>query len=57
MQETSGERTLDPNENSLYRFSSKIEISPGEKNVGTLQAINVATGKTEWKYEQRAGME
>jgi len=56
MQETSGERTLDPNENSLYRFSSKIEISPGEKNVGTLQAINVATGKTEWKYEQRAGM-
>jgi alcohol dehydrogenase (cytochrome c) len=56
MQETSGERTLDPNDNSLYRFSAKIEIAPGEKNVGTLQAINVATGKTEWKYEQRAGM-
>ena len=56
MEETSGERTLDPNENSLYRFSSKIVITPGEKNVGTLQAISVATGKTEWKLEQRAGM-
>jgi PQQ-dependent dehydrogenase (methanol/ethanol family) len=56
MMETSGERTLDPNDNSLYRFSSKIQISPGETNVGTLQAINVSTGKTEWKFEQRAGM-
>ncbi len=56
MEETSGERTLDPNENSLYRFSSKIVVTPGEKNVGTLQAISVATGKTEWKVEQRAGM-
>ncbi len=56
MMETSGERTLDANDNSLYRFSAKVQIAPGEKNVGTLQAINVATGKTEWKYEQRAGM-
>jgi alcohol dehydrogenase (cytochrome c) len=56
MEETSGERTLDPNENGLYRFSSKIVMTPGEKNVGTLQAISVATGKTEWKFEQRAGM-
>jgi alcohol dehydrogenase (cytochrome c) len=56
MMETSGERTLDPNENSLYRFTSKIDIAPGEKNVGTIQAISVSTGKTEWKFEQRAGM-
>jgi alcohol dehydrogenase (cytochrome c) len=56
MMETSGERTLDPNENSLYRFTAKIQITPGEENVGTLQAISVATGKTEWKFEQRAGM-
>ena len=56
MEETSGERTLDPNENSLYRFSSKIVITPGEQNVGTLQAISASTGKTEWKVEQRAGM-
>jgi alcohol dehydrogenase (cytochrome c) len=56
MLETSGERTLDPNDNSIYRFTSKIDISPGEKNVGTIQAISVSTGKTEWKFEQRAGM-
>ena len=30
-------------------------MAPGETNVGTIQAISAATGKTEWKYEQRAG--
>ena len=30
-------------------------MAPGETNVGTIQAISVATGKTAWKYEQRAG--
>jgi alcohol dehydrogenase (cytochrome c) len=56
MTETSGERTLDANDNGLYRFSSRIEIAPGETNVGTIQAISASTGKTEWKVEQRAGM-
>ena len=30
-------------------------MAPGETNVGTIQAISAATGKTAWKYEQRAG--
>ena len=28
---------------------------PGEPNIGTIQAISAVTGKTEWKYQQRAG--
>ena len=30
-------------------------MAPGETNVGTIQAISAVTGKTAWKYEQRAG--
>ena len=30
-------------------------MAPGETNVGTIQAISAVTGKTVWKYEQRAG--
>ena len=30
-------------------------MAPGETNVGTIQAISATTGRTEWKYEQRAG--
>lgn len=32
------------------------KLAPGETNVGTVHAISVATGKTSWKYDQRAGM-
>ncbi len=56
MMATSMERTLDANENDLYRFRSRVEIAPGETNVGTIQAISASTGKTEWKFAQRAGM-
>jgi alcohol dehydrogenase (cytochrome c) len=28
---------------------------PGESNIGTIQAISAVTGKTAWKYQQRAG--
>jgi alcohol dehydrogenase (cytochrome c) len=31
-------------------------LAPGETNVGTVHAISVETGKTAWKYDQRAGM-
>jgi alcohol dehydrogenase (cytochrome c) len=33
-----------------------VVITPGQTNVGTIQAISASTGKTEWKFEQRAGM-
>jgi glucose dehydrogenase len=35
---------------------STVQLTPGEENVGTIEAISVATGATVWKYEQRAGM-
>jgi alcohol dehydrogenase (cytochrome c) len=31
-------------------------LPPGETNVGTIHAISVETGRTAWKYDQRAGM-
>jgi alcohol dehydrogenase (cytochrome c) len=39
-----------------YAMRATVEIAPGEDNVGTLEAISVATGATVWKREQRAGM-
>jgi alcohol dehydrogenase (cytochrome c) len=30
--------------------------APGTQNVGSIYAISVSTGKTEWKYEQRAAL-
>ena len=41
---------------SLYAISTRVQLTPGEENVGTIEAISVETGRTEWKYEQRAGM-
>jgi alcohol dehydrogenase (cytochrome c) len=40
---------------SLYAISMRTVLSPGEDNIGTLQAINVETGELEWKVEQPAG--
>jgi PQQ-dependent dehydrogenase (methanol/ethanol family) len=31
-------------------------LKPGVTNIGSIFAINVATGRTEWKFDQRAGM-
>ncbi|MBO9574486.1 MAG: PQQ-binding-like beta-propeller repeat protein [Sphingobium sp.] len=31
-------------------------MAPGETNLGTVRAISVSTGKTAWRYDQRAGM-
>jgi alcohol dehydrogenase (cytochrome c) len=32
------------------------QLAPNTTNVGTVYAISAETGKTLWKYEQRAGM-
>jgi PQQ-dependent dehydrogenase (methanol/ethanol family) len=39
-----------------YDIRSKNQITPGTDKVGTVQAINVETGRITWKYERRAGM-
>ena len=41
---------------SFYAIRSRTQITPGTDKVGTVYAISVETGKTVWKYEQRAGM-
>jgi alcohol dehydrogenase (cytochrome c) len=45
-----------PSLDDLYAIRNRVQITPGETNVGTIQAISVETGATVWKYEQRAGM-
>src|SRR3984885_12160300 len=40
----------------LYAISNKDQIAPGTDKIGTIYAISAETGKTTWKYEQRAGM-
>jgi len=44
-----------PSQESLYALAMKPQIAPGTTNVGSIHAISVETGKTLWKYEQRAG--
>jgi alcohol dehydrogenase (cytochrome c) len=40
----------------VYGLSMPYEIAPNTQNIGTVHAISVETGRTLWKYEQRAGM-
>jgi alcohol dehydrogenase (cytochrome c) len=44
-----------PSLDELYAIRNRDQIAPGERNVGTVEAISVSTGKTTWKREQRAG--
>ena len=56
MMTTSADKKPDQDDNNLYAIRSRVQIAPGAENVGTIQAISVETGKTDWKFEQRAGM-
>ena len=56
MTATSADKKPDQDDNNLYAIRTRVQIAPGAENVGTIQAISVETGKTEWKVEQRAGM-
>jgi alcohol dehydrogenase (cytochrome c) len=41
-----------------YAIASRIALSPGADNrLGVITAVNAVTGKTEWKYAIRAGMQ
>jgi len=41
---------------SPYVIRGRAQIAPGTDKIGTVQAINVETGRITWKHEQRAGM-
>ena len=41
---------------SRYGLRSQRVMPPETTNVGTVEAISVETGKTVWKYDQRAGV-
>ena len=56
LQNTCMDATAINNPNSAYSFNSRGKITPGTENVGTIYAVSAETGKTLWKYEQRAGM-
>jgi alcohol dehydrogenase (cytochrome c) len=43
------------NTDVTYALRNRVQLAPGEENVGTIEAISVATGETAWKREQRAG--
>ncbi len=41
-----------------YSIASRIALSPdANNNLGVITAVNAVTGKTEWKYSIRAGMQ
>jgi alcohol dehydrogenase (cytochrome c) len=48
--------TIDkPDPEALYGVFGRVQLAPGTENLGRFEAISVETGKTLWKYEQRAG--
>lgn len=56
LQNTCMDMTAIDNPNTAYSFNSRAKVTPGTNNIGMLFAISAETGKTLWKYEQRAGM-
>jgi alcohol dehydrogenase (cytochrome c) len=46
----------DPTGRGVYGLSMPVQLAPGTQNIGAVYAISVETGRTLWKYEQRAGM-
>jgi alcohol dehydrogenase (cytochrome c) len=47
------EEALRPDD--VYAIDTRSQLAPGADNLGTIEAISVATGVTRWKREQRAG--
>jgi PQQ-dependent dehydrogenase (methanol/ethanol family) len=43
-------------EPSSYGLRSTNTAAPGTQNIGSIHAISVSTGKTAWKFEQRAAL-
>jgi alcohol dehydrogenase (cytochrome c) len=45
-----------PTLSSLYGFRGVSRVADPDGKIGTVQAINIETGRTAWKYSQRAPM-
>jgi alcohol dehydrogenase (cytochrome c) len=56
LQNTCSTITSNSNPNSAYGFNARAQIATGTDKVGSVFAISVETGKTVWRYDQRAGM-
>lgn len=39
---------------AIYSLAARHQIAPGTDQLGTVRALSVETGETEWLYEQRA---
>ncbi len=50
------DRTPGNHQKSRYGIKTKLQITPGTNNVGTVHAISVETGEVIWKYQQRSAM-
>jgi alcohol dehydrogenase (cytochrome c) len=46
---------IEDNPKTAYAIQSNNALAPGTDKLGSLHAISVETGRTLWKYEQRAG--
>lgn len=44
------------NSPSFYGISYVLQLAPDTTNLGAVHAVDVATGRTTWKYEQRASV-
>jgi alcohol dehydrogenase (cytochrome c) len=40
--------------NTTYALAARHQLAPGTDQLGTVRAISVETGRTDWLYEQRA---
>jgi len=56
LQSTCMDATASDTSTSQYGFSNVLQIAPGTEKIGSIFAISAETGKTLWRYDQRAGM-
>ncbi len=47
-------RVMATNDGSWYQLSVRTQLTPGESQLGTIQAISVETGETTWTHSQEA---
>jgi len=56
LQNTCMDLTASDTATSAYGFNTVLHITAGTEKIGSLFAISAETGKTLWRYDQRAGI-